>query len=663
MFIYFHDLLKFLGWSANFWGEIVPFSGTFSPHIFKSRFFRCKINTIFCIYFRMPRKYVRKPGMTINRPETLEQILTEIRQKRISVRAAALKYGIHRNVLSNKLKNKAPKKCGGQTIFTEDEEAVIVAHIVTLSSYGFPVNKRELRFIVKSFLDKQGRTVVKFKNNLPGIEWANSFVSRHAQQISNRTARNITYSRASVNEKVVNEFFNNLEKELEGVPPSHIWNYDETCLVDDPGISKVLVKRGCKYPENIKNSSKSNTSIMMCGSAGGELAPVYVVYKAEKMWESWTENGPEKCRYNRTKSGWFDFQCFEDWFVSLMLPILKKQQGKKVLLGDNLSSHINAKVIDLCHENDISFIALPPNATHLLQPLDVAFFRPVKIAWRKVLNEWNEHIRNSRCMTVPKDEFPGLLKRLLELLKENSATNLKAGFRKCGIVPANRHEVLQRLPMYTIEALPAVKALVGEIFIENLNSKRQTITSTRTNKKRKKVNVPPGKSITASDINPQNNHDTPVSLDEPSTSSGQTHKQPDPPRRFTKLRDESDSENESTGHVSYAESDQSPYSPQMSEESDTDMVPIDTSSTKVQKGEVSAGDYVLVMYENHLYPGQVKEVADTTVLISAMEKCGGNWKWPLKPDSIWYFYDDIKQKINKPCQISKREIFKIPELS
>lgn len=68
-----------------------------------------------------------------------------------------------------------------------------------------------------------------FKKNLPGIEWANSIIKRHVQQISNRTARNITYSRVSVNEEVVNEFFNNLEKELEGV-----------------------VKRGCKYPENIK---------------------------------------------------------------------------------------------------------------------------------------------------------------------------------------------------------------------------------------------------------------------------------------------------------------------------------------------------------------------------------------------------------------------------
>nr|XP_023016694.1 uncharacterized protein LOC111505919 isoform X2 [Leptinotarsa decemlineata] len=93
-----------------------------------------------------------------------------------------------------------------------------------------------------------------------------------------------------------------------------------------------------------------------------------------------------------------------------------------------------------------------------------------------------------------------------------------------------------------------------------------------------------------------------------------------------------------------------------------DMVAIEIPDTNVQKNEVSAGEYVLDMYENQVFPGQVKEVAVHTVLISAMEKCGGNWKWPRKPDAIWYFYDDIKRKTDKPCQISKREIFKVPEL-
>jgi len=126
---------------------------------------------------------------------------------------------------------------------------------------------------------------------------------------------------------------------------------------------------------------------MVCGNAKGELAPLYVNYKSEKMWDLWTKKGPPGCRYNRSKSGWFDATVSEDWFVNCMLPILRRQNGTKVLIGDNLSSHVQLEVIRPCEKYSIKFIALPPNATHLVQALDVAFFRPMKISWRVILDD------------------------------------------------------------------------------------------------------------------------------------------------------------------------------------------------------------------------------------------------------------------------------------
>lgn len=181
-------------------------------------------------------------------------------------------------------------------------------------------------------------------------------------------------------QEVLNSFFDNLSKELEGVPASNIWKYNETNLQDDPGAIKVITKRGAKYPERIQNSSKACTSSMFTCSAAGELVPLYVNYKAEHMWDQWTEGGPPGARYNRSKSGWFDFTVFEERFFSLILPLLKAQEGRKVLIGDNLSSHVNLRVIEACEQHNIAFLASPPNATHLLQSLDVAFFRPVKVA-------------------------------------------------------------------------------------------------------------------------------------------------------------------------------------------------------------------------------------------------------------------------------------------
>ena len=100
---------------------------------------------------------------------------------------------------------------------------------------------------------------------MPGIDWAEGFMSRHKAVLTQRTAKNISYSRAKTDEEVVNNFFDNLEKELSGIPKTNIWNYDETNLVDHPGAGKIITKRGTKYPERIQNSSKA------CRSSGTTL--------------------------------------------------------------------------------------------------------------------------------------------------------------------------------------------------------------------------------------------------------------------------------------------------------------------------------------------------------------------------------------------------------
>lgn len=71
-------------------------------------------------------------------------------------------------------------------------------------------------------------------------------MKRYSTLISQRTAKNITYAKASADDKIIEDFFTNLEQLITGIEPKNIWNYDETNLVDDPGCKKVLTKRGAK---------------------------------------------------------------------------------------------------------------------------------------------------------------------------------------------------------------------------------------------------------------------------------------------------------------------------------------------------------------------------------------------------------------------------------
>lgn len=359
------------------------------------------------------------------------------------------------------------------------------------------------RLIAKTSLDKRGIVVKKFNNNLPGDDWARSLLKRH-KALTQRITTNISRCRAEISPTTINSYFDNLSTVLKDIPAENIFNYDESNLQDDPGKKKFLFKRGTKYPVQVQNHSKSATTIMVCGSASGILLPPYIIYKSKNLWESWTNGGPKgspccdsSCcskgtRYNCTPHGWMDGITFKEWFFTTFLPHANHLPGRKVLIGDNLASHFNPEVIQQCEDSGIDFVCLPKNATHLTQPLDVCFFRPLKQSWRFCLNEWKN--RNTTMQSIPKSSFPALVSSCLQRINDvgSISNNLKSGFRATGIYPLDRNAILQKLPN---EDDPNI----NDIVVNYLKDKR--FEKTDKNRKRKKINVAPGQSVTSATLN------------------------------------------------------------------------------------------------------------------------------------------------------------------
>lgn len=234
---------------------------------------------------------------------------------------------------------------------------------------------------------------------------------------------------------------------------------------------------------------------MFAIAADGTLLPPYVVYKAKHSYEGWTEGGIEGARYNRSMSGWFDSELFEDWFKTIIIPYFRKLAGPKVLIGDNLNSHITMNVIQECENNGIRFVLLPPNSTHLLQPLDVAYFRPLKIAWRATLEKWKLKHRG----VIPKTEFPRLLKEAIEKIGIRSQQNSIAGFNACGIVPLNPNKVLNKIPR-NVENNNAENddRAWSQTIVNHLDNLKTT--PNQVTKRGKKINIEAGKSVSSNDL-------------------------------------------------------------------------------------------------------------------------------------------------------------------
>ena len=440
------------------------------------------------IKFKMPRYHKRTPGSRRYLDFNEDNLQAGIKavQEGMSRREAEQEFGIPRTTLGRRLKGQSSTP-GRPPVLTMVEENVIVDRIQLMCGWGFPLDGTDLRYLVKCYLDRKGVNERRFKNNLPTVEFVYHFKKRHSE-LTERFAGNIKRSRAKVSVERINEYFDNLSQELEGITADCIYNYDETNLSDDPGRKKCLMKRGTKYPERIMNNSKACTSIMFCGSATGEVLPVYVVYKALNVYKGWTDGGPSHARYSCTKSGWFDGDTFGDWFKKVFIPIAKNKE-QSVLIGDNLSSHFSSEVLQLCERHNVKFICLPPNSTDKTQPLDVAFFRPLKIKWRQILNEWKTS--HPKEATVPKTVFTTLLKQLVEELNKENLVN---GFKKCGIYPLDRNQVLSRLPSEVDprEASQRVDSCLIDIL------KSASGRDGAAPKRGTKVNFAPGKAISVS---------------------------------------------------------------------------------------------------------------------------------------------------------------------
>ena len=107
----------------------------------------------------MSRTYKKTPGSKTLKnylPETLNQAVNEIREKKISLNAAHVKYNIPKGTLSLHVNAKESgttlRQHGGQNALSADEESQLCDVVIKTPSWGFPLTHDDLRYITKAYL-------------------------------------------------------------------------------------------------------------------------------------------------------------------------------------------------------------------------------------------------------------------------------------------------------------------------------------------------------------------------------------------------------------------------------------------------------------------------------------------------------------------------------
>lgn len=67
------------------------------------------------------------------------------------------------------------------------------------------------------------------------------------------------------------------------------------------------------------------------------------------------------------------------------------------------------------------------------------------------------------------------------------------------------------------------------------------------------------------------------------------------------------------------------------------------------------GDWVVVAYDNVLYPGEIMEIFDDRLTVNTMVPLQNNYfKWPARQDILDYEFDQVKKQISQPMPCGNR---------
>ena len=380
----------------------------------------------------------RKARETAERNKKIELAMKEVVENGMALRAAAKAYDVRRSTLQDHLKRPArqephhPKN----TTFSAEQEAVLLEHIRNMAAIGYgytPFQIIDLAQNMSRLLDHGGN---KLKQRLPNEKWWQEFKKRHPDYGCVRPKKRTT-ARVAVTPEIITSYFAKLVDAMQIVgctdTPVDIWNLDETGVSLDHNPPKIYTCLKDKV-FSITAGKSPTTTLVSAVNAIGECLPPFFIFKGVRVTEEMKAGILDGTEFRGSETGWINSVIFIDFIVNHFAKHVKRRPC--LILYDGHSTHYPSEVIVRCREMGIYLFVLPPNTTHVLQPLDVGVFGPFKKALYANIQEW---MLAHPYRLLQRHELPGMICQTLKQSMTDD-TIVKA-FRKCGIFPLSADAV------------------------------------------------------------------------------------------------------------------------------------------------------------------------------------------------------------------------------
>jgi hypothetical protein len=375
--------------------------------------------------------------------EDMDRALEAVKTGSMGYLWASKVFNVPKTTLERRVKGKNKLATGSVKIlgniisvlpsFLED---LLVKHILEMETALFGLTIDDVRRLAFELAELNN---IPHKFNRPskmaGKSWLYGFLRRHPE-VSLRKPENTSAARAkSFNSANVKKFFALYKSILDtgNFPPHRIYNCDETGITTVPNNPpRILAATNKKQVGTIASGERGvNTTTLICSNAVGNFIPPLFIFPRVKNNPALLRDAPEGSYQNNFSTGYMQTEIFHDWIERFIKYTSCSKEHPVLLILDGHSTHVKSiSTIELARSHGLTMIALPPHCTHRMQPLDVAFMKPLSSNFSREVQLW---MRKYPGQTLSLYDVAGIFAKAYEPSIQPSI--ISSGFKACGLWP------------------------------------------------------------------------------------------------------------------------------------------------------------------------------------------------------------------------------------
>jgi hypothetical protein len=284
-----------------------------------------------------------------------------------------------------RLAGRAPQntKGGLNKVLNPDQEEALKQFIDFMIYLGHRADLKTVRAAANKILGDSAST--HQVNRL----WAQRWFKRNKSWFKTLRAKTLAQERKAAHRKEdleehFTEYYGALEKY--GICFEDVWNMDETGFRIGVLNGKIVITHlNTKAVYLADPDNRESLTAIETISAGGEAIAPFLILKGEILVEAHFDNDLDtESVFATSSTGYTNDALSLKYIKHFHNQTYRRTQGKwRMLIFDGHGSHTSDEFLYYCWSHKIVPFQLPPHSTHLLQPLDIGLFQPLK-HWHQI---------------------------------------------------------------------------------------------------------------------------------------------------------------------------------------------------------------------------------------------------------------------------------------